>query len=130
MIARTVLPLLLLLASLAWGSAALVETTTLRWFDEDRAALALLGAEDVELAAAEATAHERAASLRQTTLLLFAGLGALSVPCLLLLKRYFWRRWSNQLGELMSNNEPAGRYSPALRDLRDMVERFARRNEE
>ena len=130
MTARLVIPMLLLLGALAWGLAVLVETTAVRWFEEDQAAWALLGADDAEIAMAEAVALERAAWLHRLILIFFAGLAVISVALVGLLRWYLWRRWSEQLHEFATNDELPGRYAPALRDLRDLVDRIARRNED
>jgi len=130
MIARFTVPMLLLLAALAWGTAEFVELTALRWFEQDRAALAMQGATNVELAAAEDAGRERAALLHRAALALFAVQGLLTMACLFAAKVFLWRRWTRRVHDLMASHEPADRYTPVLRDLRDRVDRMARQDAE
>jgi len=120
---RFVFPMFLLLAALAWGTAELIEATSLRWSEEDRGALALLGATDAELAAAENAAHSRAAWLHRAVLALYAVQALLTLGALFAAKFFLWRRWTRRVQDLMNGHEPADRYAPVLRDLRDHVDR-------
>ena len=126
MMARFAVPMLVLLAVVAWGTAELVETVALSWSDETVDALGLAGAGADELAAAEAAGAERAAWLHRATLVLFAAQAALTLGLLVLARAWLWRRWTRRVRDLMDGHEPADRYAPVLRELRDRVDRMAR----
>ena len=126
MTARFIVPMLLLLAALAWGTAELVELTSLRWFEGHHEALSSLGATEAELDAADEAGRQRAAWLHTATLLLYAAQAVLTIGALLAAKALLWRRWTRRVHDLMDSHEPADRYAPVLRDIRQRVDRLAR----
>ncbi|MHC4845242.1 MAG: hypothetical protein ACYTCU_03670 [Planctomycetota bacterium] len=122
--------MLLLLAALGWGAAELIELTSLRWSEEHHEALASLGASAAELDAADEAGAQRAARLHTATLLLFAAQAVVTVGALLAARALLWRRWTRRVHDLMENHDPADKYSPVLRDIRDRVDRLAREGRE